>query len=299
MLRRASTESKSTYGTFTCILIQNFNISLPCSSKESIMTQPLKYEKGILNKSEPTVYHDSVLFDRRWRKCGGKDTNSSLDGLSGVLMDEKVVSNKNNASTGQTKIDTQETAVLVRQTPNESPESTANTFWTGITGVSMEEDTTSRTATNVIEVVSQPPVVPPSQEAGCTMAEPELKTEYIVACGVILISAMGIFSLLFGLPGNKKAALTHKTLFKAYTVLTIASFISAFGLLVLHKIRPIIRGLAKIIKFTTWVALELETYAVSCATCILLDTSLITLILVLLVPLVFPVLVLSLLYVKR
>ncbi|KAF8390990.1 hypothetical protein HHK36_023290 [Tetracentron sinense] len=67
------------------------------------------------------------------------DTNTSLNGLSGILMDEKVVSNNNSTSTDQTEIDTRETAILLHKTPNESQDSAANNFQTGLIRESMEE----------------------------------------------------------------------------------------------------------------------------------------------------------------
>ncbi|KAF8390991.1 hypothetical protein HHK36_023291 [Tetracentron sinense] len=97
------------------------------------------------------------------------ETNSSLNGLSGILMDEvskntpieeiqidmpnpvflcarsqcdtvqKVVSNNNITTVDQTEIDTEETAILLHQTPNESWDSAANNFQTRLIGESMEE----------------------------------------------------------------------------------------------------------------------------------------------------------------
>ncbi|KAF8390996.1 hypothetical protein HHK36_023296 [Tetracentron sinense] len=97
------------------------------------------------------------------------ETNSSLNELSGILMDEvvkntaieeiqidmpnrvslcvrsqcdtvqKVVSNINSTTTDQAEIDTEETTNLLHQTPNESRDSTANNCLIGLTVESMEE----------------------------------------------------------------------------------------------------------------------------------------------------------------
>ncbi|KAF8390984.1 hypothetical protein HHK36_023284 [Tetracentron sinense] len=97
------------------------------------------------------------------------ETYSSLNELSGILMDEvvkntaieeiqidmpnpvslcarspcdtvqKVVSNINSTTTDQAEIDTEETTILLHQTPNESRDSTANNFLIGLTVESMEE----------------------------------------------------------------------------------------------------------------------------------------------------------------
>ncbi|KAF8390995.1 hypothetical protein HHK36_023295 [Tetracentron sinense] len=119
------------------------------------------------------------------------ETNSSLNELSGILMDgvvkntaieeiqidmpnrvslcvrsqcdtvQKVVSNINSTTTDQAEMNTEETTNLLHQTPNESRDSTANNCLIGLTVESMEESLLQRGITEIIGLLG-----PKSQDHG-------------------------------------------------------------------------------------------------------------------------------------
>ncbi|KAF8408716.1 hypothetical protein HHK36_004781 [Tetracentron sinense] len=205
----------------------------------------------------------------------------------GQNVETKGESTDNIPAIEQTEIDIPDTLFLHHRIQSENRESAPYNFSPWFLRELMEEETISRAAIRVLEVASQPSLTQRSQESEPVVTvEIEFKTEFKVACWMLTISAGGIISLLAGLPGNEKAALTHKIFFKGYTALVYASVISSLGLFFLTNTRPNIPGLAIIVKFIMWVALGSATYALGFAMCILLLNSLVAHILVLVAPLV-------------
>ncbi|OVA14823.1 hypothetical protein BVC80_8957g17 [Macleaya cordata] len=214
------------------------------------------------------------------------DTSSSSVGSSHISPD-KVESTGNVAVRDQTDGEISYTDSLLCQALIEGQEASNFHIEHPSSLLSEAQQTTSGIANDEPMATSQSaePPLPPAAVVESETQVPDLKTEFKVASWVIVISGGGIVSVLAGLPGNEKAELTHNVLFKAYTLLNYISLVSAVALFLLTFRRSNIPRLVIIAKLSMWVTLGSITYALGCATSILLPKSLAGVVLILVVPL--------------
>ncbi|OVA05671.1 hypothetical protein BVC80_8863g22 [Macleaya cordata] len=220
------------------------------------------------------------------------DTSSGLSGVSQNIMVEQVESNENVASRDQNNGDISDIASLLHQ-PLIAGQETSSFHIEHLNNLLPEpeaQERTSEIANSDWRTTSQP-AGQPTQAAAVAGNEahiPELKTAAKVSYWVMPISAGGIVSILAGLIGDKKTDLAHKVvLFNAYKSLTFISFVLGVLLFLLTTIKPAsIPRLVVIVKITMWLTLGSITYAITCATSIILVKSLFGVVIVLIVPLV-------------
>ncbi|OVA05672.1 hypothetical protein BVC80_8863g24 [Macleaya cordata] len=216
--------------------------------------------------------------------------NTSIPSVGPRISTDKVESNENVAAREQTNGDISDPASLLHQPLIEGQETSSFHIEHPNNLLPEAQETTSEIANDDSRVTSQP-AEQPNQAAEVAESEarvPELKTAAKVSYWVMPISAGGIVSILAGLIGEEKTDLGHKVvLFNAFKSLTFISFVLGVLLFILSTLRPAnTRGLVMVVKITRWIILGSITYAITCATSIILVKSLVDVVIVLIVPLV-------------